>query len=188
MTQGPSYRTRDATGVRVVLDVTSVIGSVDPRLFGSFVEHLGRVVYGGIHEPSHPSADAAGWRTDVLDLTRELGVHLVRYPGGNFVSGYDWEDGIGPLSQRPAREDRAWNTIESNRVGIDEFLDWACRAGVEPMITVNLGTRGAVEAAALVEYCNGPGSQRAPGTVRGESVVPGQRDGRAVADRPHHRG
>lgn len=94
-----------------------VVGEVDRRLFGSFVEHLGRCVYDGIHEPGHPSADEHGFRTDVMDLVRELGVTTVRYPGGNFVSGYRWEDGVGPTSERPRRLDLAWHSLETNEVG-----------------------------------------------------------------------
>ena len=129
-------------------------GPIDRRLFGTFVEHLGRCVYGGIFEPGHPHADEHGFRGDVADLVRELGVTLVRYPGGNFVSGYRWEDGIGPVGERPRRLDLAWRSIEPNTVGTDEFLGWTARLGLEPMLAVNLGTRGIQEAADLVEYCN----------------------------------
>jgi len=140
----------------LTLDPAFRIGAIDPRIRGSFVEHLGRCVYGGIYEPDHPDADEDGFRTDVLALTRELGVTTVRYPGGNFVSGYRWEDGIGPKDQRPRRLDLAWKTIETNQVGVDEFVAWCRKAKVEPMMAVNLGTRGIEEAAALVEYCNHP--------------------------------
>ena len=95
---------------------------MDERLFGSFVEHMGRAVYGGIYEPGHPTADEDGFRGDVLELVRELGVTIVRYPGGNFVSAYDWEDGVGPREQRPTRLDLAWRSIEPNEVGTDEFM------------------------------------------------------------------
>ena len=144
----------DPDAARVLLDPEHHRGVVDQRLFGSFVEHMGRCVYTGIYEPSHPSADAAGFRGDVAALVRELGVSLVRYPGGNFVSGYDWTDGIGPREQRPRRLDLAWRAIETNEVGTDEFMAWAKRQGLEPMLAVNLGTAGVREAAALVEYCN----------------------------------
>ena len=130
------------------------IGEIDPRIFGSFVEHMGRCVYSGVFEPGHPTADAAGFRGDVTDLVRELGVSVVRYPGGNFVSGYDWRDGVGPVGDRPTRLDLAWRSLEPNTVGIDEFLPWARRNGLEPMMAVNLGTAGPKEAAELVEYCN----------------------------------
>ncbi|WP_454041393.1 arabinosylfuranosidase ArfA [Cellulosimicrobium sp. Marseille-Q8652] len=141
----------------VTLDPAFVVGPVRPRTFGSFVEHLGRCVYTGIHDPGHPTADADGFRGDVLDLTRELGVTTVRYPGGNFVSGYRWEDGIGPVDARPTRLDLAWHSSDPNTVGVDEFMRWAAKAGVEPMMAVNLGTRGVQEALDLLEYCNVPG-------------------------------
>ena len=138
----------------VTIDPESHRGEIDRRLFGSFVEHMGRCVYTGIYEPDHPSADADGFRSDVAELVRELGITVVRYPGGNFVSGYRWQDGIGPKEQRPRRLDLAWRSIETNQVGTDEFLRWAGRMGVEPMMAVNLGTAGILDAAALVEYCN----------------------------------
>jgi alpha-N-arabinofuranosidase len=130
------------------------LGPVDRRLFGSFVEHMGRCVYEGIFEPGHPSADEHGFRRDVLALTRELGVSVVRYPGGNFVSGYRWEDGVGPVNERPTRLDLAWRSIEPNTFGLHEFMSWSRIAELEPMLAVNLGTRGIQEAADLVEYCN----------------------------------
>ena len=133
------------------------VGPVADSLFGSFVEHLGRAVYTGIYEPGHPTADEQGFRRDVLDLVRELRVPLVRYPGGNFLSGYDWRDGIGPREKRPVRLDRAWHTVETNQVGIDEFCDWARKAGAEVMAGVNMGTGTPQDAADLVEYCNHPG-------------------------------
>lgn len=133
------------------------VGSVDPRLFGSFIEHLGRAVYGGIYEPEHPEADEQGFRRDVLDLVKNLNVPLVRYPGGNFVSGYRWEDGVGPRENRPRRAELAWRTIEPNWIGTNEFVDWAAKAGAEVMMAVNLGSRGMEEARSLVEYCNFPG-------------------------------
>ncbi|MFI9641773.1 alpha-N-arabinofuranosidase [Micromonospora sp. NPDC051925] len=142
---------------RLTIDPAFTIGPVDRRLFGSFVEHLGRCVYGGIYEPGHPDADPLGLRRDVLELTRELGVSVVRYPGGNFVSGYRWEDGVGPTADRPRRLDLAWKTIETNAFGLDEFMAWAAAADVEPMMAVNLGTRGIQEACDLLEYTNHPG-------------------------------
>jgi alpha-N-arabinofuranosidase len=140
--------------VRIVIDPAFAVGEVDERLFGSFVEHMGRAVYGGIYEPGHPTADADGFRGDVLELVRELGVSVVRYPGGNFVSAYDWEDGVGP--ERPARLDLAWHSIEPNTFGTDEFMRWAERAEVQPLLAVNLGTRGIDAARALLEYVNAP--------------------------------
>ncbi|GAA1430633.1 alpha-N-arabinofuranosidase [Microlunatus lacustris] len=142
---------------RVTVDRDFTLGPVPRRLFGSFVEHIGRCVYTGIYEPGHPEAGADGLRRDVLELTRELGVSVVRYPGGNFVSGYDWEDGVGPVDQRPRRLDGAWHTLETNAFGLHEFLDWARQADVEIMEAVNLGTRGVAEARALLEYANHPG-------------------------------
>ncbi|MFL6160735.1 MAG: alpha-N-arabinofuranosidase [Jatrophihabitantaceae bacterium] len=141
----------------LVLHPDFTVGAVDRRLFGSFVEHMGRCVYGGIFEPGHPQADEHGFRQDVLQLTRELGVTVVRYPGGNFVSGYRWEDGVGPVSERPTRLDLAWRSIEPNTFGLHEFMAWSRQAEIEPMLAVNLGTRGIQEAADLVEYCNLPG-------------------------------
>jgi alpha-N-arabinofuranosidase len=141
----------------VTIDPAFRLGSADRRLFGSFVEHMGRCVYGGVFEPGHPSADPHGFRTDVLDLVRELGVSVVRYPGGNFVSGYRWEDGVGPQGDRPRRLDLAWKSVETNAFGLDEFMTWARAAGVEPMMAVNLGTRGVQEACDLLEYANHPG-------------------------------
>lgn len=145
------------TQARITLDREFTAGDVPRRLFGSFVEHMGRCVYTGIYEPGHPSADAAGFRTDVLDLVRELGPTVVRYPGGNFVSGYNWEDGVGPVSKRPRRLDGAWHTIETNEFGLHEFMDWSRLANVEVMQAINLGTRGVDAARELVEYANHPG-------------------------------
>lgn len=141
----------------VLMDRDFAIGHTDPRLFGAFVEHLGRCVYGGIYEPGHPTADKNGFRGDVLALVRELGPTIIRYPGGNFVSGYNWEDGVGPVDKRPARLDLAWFSTEPNSFGTNEFMDWCKAAGVEPMMAVNLGTRGGEAARNLVEYCNHPG-------------------------------
>ncbi len=141
---------------RITLDKDFRIGEVDPRLYGSFVEHMGRAVYGGIYEPEHPTADENGFRQDVLDLVRQLDVRFVRYPGGNFVSGYNWEDGLGPVDQRPRRLDLAWTSTETNVIGTNEFIAWAKTAGVEVTLAVNLGTRGTDAARNLVEYCNHP--------------------------------
>jgi alpha-N-arabinofuranosidase len=142
------------TNAHIVVDATRPVGTIDRRLFGSFVEHLGRCVYDGIYEPGHPTADADGFRRDVLDLVRELGVTVVRYPGGNFVSGYRWEDGVGPRDERPTRLDLAWHSTETNEVGLDEFARWTAAAGTELMLAVNLGTRGVLEAVDLLEYAN----------------------------------
>ncbi|MFG2135163.1 alpha-N-arabinofuranosidase [Streptomyces sp. NPDC048751] len=145
------------SSARFVLDAAFGVGPVHPRLYGSFVEHLGRCVYTGVHEPDHATADASGLRQDVLELVRELGVTTVRYPGGNFVSGYRWEDSVGPREERPTRLDLAWRTTETNEFGLGEFMDFCAKTGVEPMMAVNLGTRGVEDALRLLEYANHPG-------------------------------
>ncbi|TDE10675.1 alpha-N-arabinofuranosidase [Jiangella asiatica] len=142
--------------VRLVLHSLFQTAALDRRLFGSFVEHMGRAVYTGIYEPGHPAADRSGFRADVLELVRELGPTVVRYPGGNFVSAYDWEDGVGPASERPVRLDLAWRARETNQVGLNEFAQWCRQAGTTMMLAVNLGTRGVDAARNLVEYCNHP--------------------------------
>lgn len=138
----------------IIIDQHFQVGAVDPRIYGSFLEHLGRAVYEGIYQPGSPLADGDGFRTDVLALVQELGVPLVRYPGGNFVSGYRWEDGVGPRDKRPARPDLAWHVIETNEFGLNEFMTWCNKAHIAPMMAVNLGTRGVEAAKALLEYCN----------------------------------
>ena len=154
----------------IILDKHYIIDRIDPRIYGSFVEHLGRCVYGGIYEPGHPSADEEGLRGDVLALVRQLNVPVVRYPGGNFVSGFRWEDSVGPRAERPARLDLAWNTTEPNAFGMQEFVHWCRKAGSAPMYSINLGTRGVQEAQDVVEYANHPGGTRlsrfAPGPRR----------------------
>ena len=139
---------------KISVSKEKVISAIDNRVYGSFIEHLGRAVYGGIYQPDHATADDMGFRGDVLELVKKLDVPIVRYPGGNFVSGYNWEDGTGDKSLRPKKLDLAWSSVEPNEVGIDEFQEWAKRAGTEIMMAVNLGTRGADEARQLVEYCN----------------------------------
>ncbi|ROP49133.1 MULTISPECIES: alpha-N-arabinofuranosidase [unclassified Rathayibacter] len=134
------------------------VAPVSKRTFGSFVEHLGRCMYSGIYEPGHPTADEHGFRQDVLELTKQLGVTLVRYPGGNFVSGFRWEDSVGSRDQRPTRVDLAWATTETNEFGLDEFMQWCRVAEVEPMMAINLGTRGTEAAIDLFEYSNHSGS------------------------------
>lgn len=141
---------------KLIINKNFIVGKVDERIYGSFIEHLGRAVYNGIYEPTHQTADDQGFRTDVIDLVKQLNVPIVRYPGGNFVSGYNWEDGIGEKSKRPSRAELAWHVIETNEVGIDEFQEWAKRAGTQVMQAVNLGTRGPEEARQLLEYCNFP--------------------------------
>ncbi len=140
----------------MILDSDYAIGTIDKRIYGSFIEHLGRAVYGGIYEPGHPTADARGFRRDVMDMVRKLGVPVIRYPGGNFVSGFNWEDSVGPRESRPKRLDLAWFTTETNEVGLHEFADWAKEAGSDIMYAVNLGTRGPDAARNVVEYANHP--------------------------------
>lgn len=139
------------------LDPHFELAEVSPELFGSFLEHLGRTIYDGIYCPDHPTANADGFRQDVIDLIRPLDIPLMRYPGGNFVSGYRWEDGVGPKESRPVRLDRAWRSLESNQVGLNEFARWCKSIGAQLMLAVNLGTRGIDDACNLLEYCNHPG-------------------------------
>ena len=131
-----------------------IVSNVDKRVYGSFIEHLGRAVYEGIYQPGQKTADEQGFRKDVIDLVKELGVPVVRYPGGNFVSGYNWEDGIGPKDKRPEKLELAWQVVESNAFGLNEFADWAKKADTSVMMAVNLGTRGVDDARNIVEYCN----------------------------------
>ncbi|MED3962534.1 alpha-N-arabinofuranosidase [Niallia taxi] len=146
-----------ANKAKMILEKDFKVGEIDNRIYGSFIEHLGRAVYGGVFEPNHPEADENGFRKDVINLVRELQVPLVRYPGGNFVSGYNWEDGVGPVESRPRRLDLAWRTTETNEVGTNEFMKWAKLVGADVNMAVNLGTRGIDAARNLVEYCNHPG-------------------------------
>lgn len=142
---------------KMVIDKDFKISEIDNRIYGSFIEHLGRAVYGGIYEPDHPLADEQGFRKDVIELVKELQVPIVRYPGGNMVSAYNWEDGIGPKDERPTRLELAWRTLETNDVGTNEFVDWAKKVNAEVMMAVNLGTRGIDAARHMLEYCNHPG-------------------------------
>ena len=142
---------------KIFADANLNVGAIDRHIFGSFIEHLGRAVYEGIYEPGHPAADENGFRKDVIGLIKELNVPIVRYPGGNFLSGYDWRDGIGPKEKRPVRLDLAWFSTETNEFGTDEFMKWCRIAGIEPMMAVNMGTGTILDAARLVEYCNHPG-------------------------------
>ena len=150
---------------RLTIDPRFAIGTVERRLFGAFVEHLGRCVYNGLYEPGHPLADENGFRRDVIDLVRELGVSTIRYPGGNFVSGFRWEDSVGPREERPRRLDLAWHSTETNSFGLHEFAAWTELVGSEPMLALNLGTRGVAEALDLLEYAN----------IRGGSTLSEQR-------------
>ena len=139
---------------KIIIDKDFQVSAIDKRIYGSFIEHLGRAVYQGIYQPDSPFADEQGFRKDTLEVVKELGVPVVRYPGGNFVSGYKWEDGVGPRQQRPKRIDLAWSVVETNEVGLNEFSDWAKKADAEVMMAINLGTRGVAEAMELLEYCN----------------------------------
>jgi len=147
-------QSRSAPPVEVFIDPARTLADLDRRLFGSFLEHIGRAIYGGIFEPGSKLADQAGYRRDVLDEIRALEVPMIRYPGGNFVSGYNWLDGVGPREKRPRVLERAWNSTETNAFGTNEFLDWCREVKTEPLLAVNLGTGTPETAAALVEYCN----------------------------------
>jgi alpha-N-arabinofuranosidase len=151
--QGASSVNASATA-RVYIDSRRTIAPLDRNLFGSFLEHLGRAIYEGVYEPGSKLSDASGFRKDVLSEIHQLGVPIIRYPGGNFVSGYNWLDGVGPKKDRPRTLDKAWDTIESNQFGTNEFLAWCKAVDTEPLMGLNLGTGSAEDAAALVEYCN----------------------------------
>ena len=146
-------QTRDRV-TRVAIDSARVRSNIDRRIFGSFLEHLGRAIYTGVYQPGSPLADSNGFRTDVIAQVKGLGVPIVRYPGGNFVSGYNWQDGVGPKDKRPTVLERAWNSLETNQFGTNEFVDWCRLVGAEPLLGMNFGT-GTVEMAVnYVEYCN----------------------------------
>jgi alpha-N-arabinofuranosidase len=140
------------------IDLTRRLGTVDRRIFGQFVEHLGRCIYGGIYDEGSPLSDAQGFRRDVLDAARLLRFPVLRWPGGNFVSGYHWLDGVGPIERRPRRSELAWYAEESNRFGTDEFIAYCRVLGTEPFICVNMGSGTMDETQAWVEYCNGSGN------------------------------
>ncbi len=142
---------------KIKVNREKTISIIDEKIFGSFVEHVGRSVYNGIYEPEHEKADEEGFRKDVIDAVRDLKVSCVRYPGGNFVSGYDWKDGIGDKSKRPIRINLAWREREPNLFGTDEFMSWAKKTGITPVMAVSMGNSGPKDAAELVEYCNFPG-------------------------------
>jgi alpha-N-arabinofuranosidase len=151
---GQSTSSNAGQPIRIYGDSRRTIAPIQREVFGSFLEHLGRAIYEGIYDPQSKLSDANGFRRDVLDEIRKLGVPIIRYPGGNFVSGYNWLDGVGPKTSRPAVLDKAWNSMNSNEFGTDEFLAWCRLAGTEPLLGLNLGTGTAEQAAALVEYCN----------------------------------
>jgi alpha-N-arabinofuranosidase len=139
---------------RAVIDQARYRSELDPRLLGAFLEHLGRAVYTGVYDPKSPLADANGFRTDVIAAVKGLRVPIIRYPGGNFVSGYNWLDGVGPKNQRPTVLERAWNSLETNQFGTNEFIDWCKAVSTEPLLAFNLGTGTPETAVAYVEYCN----------------------------------
>lgn len=149
-----------AREAKMVIDKAYRVSDVDKRIFGSFIEHLGRAVYDGLYQPGHPLSDGHGFRRDVVEMIRELGVPVIRYPGGNFVSNFFWEDSVGPKENRPARLDLAWRSLETNQFGINEFAEWTKQTGSEIMMAVNLGTRGIADACNLLEYCNHPGGTK----------------------------
>jgi alpha-N-arabinofuranosidase len=140
---------------RIAIDPSRVLGQVDRDVFGGFVEHLGRCIYGGLYEECSPLSDDRGFRKDVLSQLRELRMGVLRWPGGNFVSNYHWQDGIGPKDSRPPRPELAWGGTESNRFGTDEFLTYCDELKTSPYICLNMGTGTLEEALAWVEYCNG---------------------------------
>ena len=140
--------------VQIFVDSRRTIAPLDRNLFGSFLEHLGRAIYEGIYDPGSKLSDSNGFRKDVLQEIRQLGVPIIRYPGGNFVSGYNWLDGVGPKQDRPRVLDKAWNSMNSNQFGTNEFMAWCKAVGTQPLMGLNLGTGTPEEAAALVEYCN----------------------------------
>jgi alpha-L-arabinofuranosidase len=142
------------SAVRVYVDSRRTIAPIDRNLFGSFLEHLGRAIYQGIYDPGSRLSDSDGFRKDVMEEVKHLGVPIIRYPGGNFVSGYNWLDGVGPKKDRPTVLDKAWNSLNSNQFGTNEFLAWCKEVGTEPLMGLNLGTGTPEQAADLVEYCN----------------------------------
>src|SRR5215510_10656739 len=144
------------TQARIKIDIDRTIGEVDPHLFGNFAEHLGRMIYGGIYEEGSSLSDKDGYRKDVMEAVKQLNVSILRWPGGNFASGYNWTDGIGPKDQRPVRMDLAWNALEPNRFGTDEFLRYCELIKTEPYICINLGLGTIDDARHWVEYCNEP--------------------------------
>jgi alpha-N-arabinofuranosidase len=151
---GAAQAQPESVPARIHVDPARKIAPLDRNLLGSFLEHLGRAIYGGIYEPGSKLADSSGFRKDVLEEIRQLGVPIIRYPGGNFVSGYNWLDGVGPRDKRPRVLEKAWNSIETNQFGVNDFVTWCRAVGAEPLLGLNFGTGTSEMAAALVEYCN----------------------------------
>ncbi len=139
---------------QLIVDKDYIISKIDNRIYGSFIENLGRCMYGGIYDPEDPNADEEGFRTDVIEAVKELDVPLVRLPGGNFMATYVWEDGVGPRSERPCKPDLAWKCIETNQMGTNEYMAWLKKIDAEAMMTVNVGTRGILDALNILDYCN----------------------------------
>jgi alpha-N-arabinofuranosidase len=148
------YSQVNRTPARAVINPAQYRSELDRRLLGAFLEHLGRAIYTGVYQPGSPLADKNGFRTDVIAQVKGLGVPIMRYPGGNFVSGYNWLDGVGPKDKRPTVLERAWNSLETNQFGTNEFIDWCKLVGTEPLLAFNLGTGTPEMAVAYVEYCN----------------------------------
>lgn len=155
---------------KMVIDKAFKTAETDRRIFGSFIEHLGRAIYDGIYQPGNPNSDETGFRKDVTELVKELNIPIIRYPGGNFVSGFVWEDSVGPENLRPEKLDLAWRSLEPNKVGVNEFAKWTQKTGSELMMAVNLGTRGIADACSLLEYCNYPGGTKYSNMRRSHGV------------------
>jgi hypothetical protein len=178
------------------IDTERVIGDIDPKIYGNFIEHLGRCIEGGVFDEKSPLSDSNGFRKDVLAAVKDLNVSILRWPGGNFSSNYHWMDGIGPRDNRPPRLEMAWGTVESNRFGTHEFMKYVEMVGAEPYFCANLGTGTWTEAQQWVEYCNSSQDtamtrlrkQNGRGPVEGHVLGPRQRDGRPLANGPSHRG
>ncbi len=149
------------------------IGPLDERVFGGFLEHMGRAIYEGVYDPKSPHADEDGFRTDVLEALQRWRLTAMRYPGGNFASGYHWLDGVGPREQRPTVLELAWQSIDPNQFGTDEYIKLCHRMNWTPMLTVNLGTGTPEEAGRWVEYCNRPaGTKFADMRIANGSTAP----------------
>src|SRR5256886_9131672 len=160
LTGGMVFAQQKSSVARIKIDTDRTIGQIDKMIYGNLIEHLGRCIEGGVFQEGSPLSDANGYRKDVLEAVKGLQVSILRWPGGNFASGYHWEDGIGPRNQRPARLELAWGTTESNRFGTHEFLNYCELLGTQPYICVNLGTGSWDEAKFWVEYCNVKGGTR----------------------------
>jgi alpha-N-arabinofuranosidase len=146
----------DSLKASIYLDNNRTISAISPLLFSGFAEHMGRCIYEGIYDPKSPHADENGLRKDVLAALKEINYRAMRYPGGNFLSGYRWQDGVGPKAERPSRRDLAWQSIETNQFGTNEFMAFCKEINTQPMMAVNMGTGTIQDAANLVEYCNAP--------------------------------